>query len=109
MLLKDEIKKGEIYGYGVDSTFDDFKCIVKILEINGELLTIECQKTKELDRVGSHMLTTIDRCREMYKEYKKEYKKIKSNETELDDHGQWQVKRNYKKLRKILDEVDNNE
>lgn len=107
MLLRSEIEEGKIYGYGVDSTFDSLTYTAKAMEVNGDTLTTECQQTKKVETVGRHMLTTIDRCKEMYEAYKKEYDNM--DNSDLDKHGKWKVERKYKRLKKILEFVNSEE
>lgn len=74
MLLKSEIKVGEIYGYDVEentSSLHKPTKTVKIIEITDQgYLLVECQQTGQLFTCGSHMLTTINRIKRMYEGYK---------------------------------------
>jgi hypothetical protein len=119
MLLKEEIKIGEIYGWdveGMTSSIHKFTKTVRIKEFEtifdkdyktGEtnkriMLTVECQQTGQLFSCGIHMLTTVDRIRKMYEGYKSTIIDKKESKIELYSYEKTLNEKTLKRLEDII-------
>jgi hypothetical protein len=105
MLLKNEVKIGEIYGWDVECMTGSIHKptkTVKIMEVDS-LLVVECQQTGQLFSCGTHMLTTAERIKKMYEGYKNTI--INNSESEMELYS---YNKTLKRLEDILFQLDLN-